>query len=71
MKQITEGQWEDVPADYKGKWTQGIYNFRGGDFPKEWIGRRTMLHYDPITGATILLTEGISFESFSDQLPLL
>ena len=62
VKQITQSQWEAIPSEYKGQWTQGIYDFRGGDFPREWIGRRTMLDYDPNTGATVLLTEGVSFE---------
>lgn len=68
MKQITESQWAGIPSDYKGKWTKGIYDFRGGDFPKEWIGRRTMLDYNLTTGGTVLLTEGVSFEIVPDDM---
>lgn len=42
-------------------WTQELYEFRRGDFPSEWIGRKTMLDYDPKSGRTILLTEGVGF----------
>ena len=40
-------------------WTQELYEFRKGDFPSEWIGRKTMLDYDPKGGGTVLLTGSI------------
>ena len=47
-------------------WTQELYEFRKGDFPSEWIGRKTMLDYDPKGGGTVLLTEGVSFVIIPD-----
>ena len=61
MKQITQSEWKSIPASYKGMWTQELYEFRKGDFPSEWIGRKTMLDYDPKGGGTVLLTEGVGF----------
>lgn len=61
MKQITQSEWNSIPECYKGMWTQELYEFRKGDFPSEWIGRKTMLDYYPEGGGTILLTEGVGF----------
>ncbi len=61
LRQITRKEWAAIPADYKGEWTQGIAAFRG-DIPPHWIGRKTMITYDPETGGTVLLTEGLHFQ---------
>jgi len=61
MIKITKAAFDKLSSDYKGEWSQGLYEWRNGDFPKEWIGRKTMLSYDKTYGTT-LLTEGIDFE---------
>ena len=66
MKQITQSEWNSIPECYKGMWTQELYEFRKGDFPSEWIGRITMLDYDPMGGGTVLLTEGVGFVIIPD-----
>ena len=66
MKQISESEWNSIPESYKGMWTQEVYEFRKGDFPSEWIGRKTMLDHDPEGGGTILLTEGVGFVIIPD-----
>ena len=66
LKQITQSEWNSIPECYKGMWTQELYEFRKGDFPSEWIGRKTMLDYDPKGGGTVLLTEGVSFVIIPD-----
>ena len=66
MKQITQSEWNSIPECYKGMWTQELYELRKGDFPSEWIGRKTMLDYDPKGGGTGLLTEGVSFVIIPD-----
>ena len=66
MKQITQSEWNSIPECYKGMWTQELYEFRKGDFPSEWIGRKTMLDYDPKGGGTVLLAEGVSFVIIPD-----
>ena len=47
-------------------WTQELYELRKGDFPSEWIGRKTLLDYDPKGGGTVLLTEGVIFVIIPD-----
>lgn len=66
MKQITQSEWNSIPECYKGMWTQELYEFRKGDFPSEWIGRKTMLDYDSKGGGTVLLTEGVGFVIIPD-----
>lgn len=66
LKQITQSEWNSIPECYKGMWTQELYEFRKGDFPSEWIGRKTMLDYDPKGGGTVLLTEGVGFVIIPD-----
>ena len=63
LKQITQSEWNSIPECYKGMWTQELYEFRKGDFPSEWIGRKTMLDYDP---KGVLLTEGVGFVIIPD-----
>lgn len=66
LKQITQSEWNSIPECYKGMWTQELYEFRKGDFPSEWIGRKTMLDCDPKGGGTVLLTEGVGFVIIPD-----
>ncbi len=62
MKKVTREEWARLQAHgYTGQWTQGVWEFRGRDFPEDWIGRRTMTTYEDGLG-TVLLTEGVSFE---------
>jgi len=62
MLQITKKQWETIPDDYKGIWGRWLKdNGWQPDLPEEYIGKRTLLHYDNNNG-TVLLTEGIHFE---------
>ena len=61
MLRITKKQWETIPADYKGIWERWIKdNGWQPDLPENYIGKRTLLHYDNNSG-TVLLTEGIHF----------
>lgn len=53
MVRITLAEYNKKSPDSRGIWTSA-------DRP-EWIGRRTMLDYDPNAG-TVLLIEGESFE---------
>lgn len=53
MEQITKKQWEAIPDDYKGVWTDC-----NGDHP-EWKGRKVA--FLPGHGTT-LHVEGVSFE---------
>jgi hypothetical protein len=57
---VTREEWDKIPSDYRGEWTRWMWEFRNNDFPEEWIGRKTMLHYDNDNG-TVLLTEGVHF----------
>lgn len=62
MLQITKKQWETISSDYKGIWERWLKdNGWQPDLPEEYIGKRTLLHYDNNNG-TVLLTEGIHFE---------
>ena len=62
MLRITKKQWDTIPEDYKGRWERWVKdNGWQPDLPEEYIGKRTLLHYDNNNG-TVLLTEGIHFE---------
>jgi hypothetical protein len=60
MITITQKDYDKIQNDYKGVITFELWNFRK-DFPKEYIGKKTMAINDSIKG-TILLTEGLHFE---------
>lgn len=59
MQTISKAEWDKLPQDYKGQWTETIWNYRQ-DFPKAWIGKRTMLGH--AHEGTVLLTEGVHFK---------
>jgi len=60
MITITKKEYDKIQNDYKGVITFELWNFRQ-DFPKEYIGKKTILTSDSIKG-TVLLTEGLHFE---------
>lgn len=59
---ITKQQWNDIPNDYKGRWTEQSLQWQQ-DLPKEFIGQRTVLSgcISDNKGSS-LLTEGIHFK---------
>lgn len=61
MKRYSSAEWQK--EHYKGRWDDNQY-FRDmvklGEIPADYIGRRTVLSYEPGKG-TVLLTEGYHF----------
>lgn len=63
MKNFTAQEWAEYQRkhpDYTGEWSDNAWNRSRDDIPPEWIGRKTMLQYDPQRG-TCLVTEGEHF----------
>ncbi len=66
MKNYTEKEWQAMvrsAPSYYGKWEATQFNLdriTHGELPKEYIGRRNMITYEPGVG-TVLLTEGVHF----------
>lgn len=56
MLQFTQQEW--AQNQYTGTYSRGTWEFRGRDYPEEWIGRRNT--FEP--GTTNLIAEGVSFE---------
>lgn len=67
MKRYTAAEWQK--EHYKGRWDDNQYfrdMVRLGEIPADYIGRRTVVSYDPIKG-TVLLTEGYHFIVDDDE----
>lgn len=61
MKHYTKDEWDK--EQYKGQWSDSPWNrsrVDAGEIPAEYIGRRTVLSFEPGVG-TVLLTEGVHF----------
>lgn len=56
MLQFTQKEWSE--NQYTGTYSRGTWEFRGRDYPEEWIGRRNTL--EPYS--TVLIAEGVHFE---------
>lgn len=61
IRHYTAAEW--AKEQYKGRWDDTPFNrgqVEAGELPAEYIGRRTVLAYEPEHG-TVLLTEGVHF----------
>lgn len=62
MIEVTREQWDRIPNDYKGKWTQDLIdNGWQPDLPVEYVGRRNVASGSISDEIGSLLTEGIHF----------
>lgn len=61
MIKITKKQWDEVPEDYKGVWSELIVKIH--NMNHDWIGRKNVMS-QCIGGenGTALLTEGVHFK---------
>lgn len=66
MRRFTKEEWarrEREHPDYTGRWEDNPFNrdrVKAGELPADYIGKRTMLTYEPGVG-TVLLIEGYHF----------
>ena len=66
MRHYTKKEWAKIKRStpgYIGKWEPTPFNMErvaAGELPAEYIGKRTLLTYEPGIG-TVLLTEGAHF----------
>lgn len=61
MLQFTQEEW--AKNQYTGTYSRGTWEFRGRDYPEEWIGRRNT--FEP--NSAILIAEGVNFEIIGEH----
>lgn len=61
MLQFTQEEW--AKNQYTGTYSRGAWEFRGRDYPEEWIGRRNT--FEP--NSTVLIAEGVHFEIIGEH----
>ena len=61
MLQFTQREW--AQNQYTGTYSRGTWEFRGRDYPKEWIGRRNTFEPD----SAVLIAEGVNFEIIGEH----
>lgn len=61
MLQFTQEEW--AQNQYTDTYSRGTWEFRGKDYPEEWIGRRNT--FEP--GSTNLIAEGVHFEIIGEN----
>ena len=61
MLQFTQQEW--AQNQYTDNYSRGAWEFRGRDYPEEWIGRRNT--FEPYS--TVLIAEGVGFEIIGEN----
>jgi hypothetical protein len=63
LRKITLKEYNAKHSDFRGVWTTERPDWPDwGSVREKYVGKRTMLDYDPASGGTVLLVEGLSFE---------
>ena len=68
MREVKYKEWEKLKENgYTGQWDRETWNLRNGDFPEEWIGRKTLMMQNSHS-ETVLWTEGVHFEVMPEKM---